>query len=582
LEARSLRFSKAWKIPAAVSHALETRGLAALALALGAAAAPVRGAPAAEATVIVLPVKNAATHAIIRGRLDETDPVVRAEALDALARIGDPADRAAIHGRLDDGDPRVRAEALRALARRGESADEAALVRLAGDGSAVVRRAVFDHAPDAFFERRPDLVAAGLAETDPAVRAAAARRAAVLDESPDALRQRIAAESDPAVRARLLCAFAGRNDGVRPIVLRAALEGDDRVLRQTALECLTPDDAAFAATALALAERERGAVAAAALGAVARLRPAGGAVTLIRRLDVERDPALWPPLCAALGVFDGDPAVVAALAGELRRRRGFSAQSAAAQALAGLTTPGIAAATAAGAGNGDPRVRVLVARILGGRREPASGATLWKMLDDAEASVLIAALEALHRLGSPREGARLDRVRALDSHEHPDVVAGAIRVRGDLGDREMIPALVQRLRRVRIDIPSSPRAAALDALIALGHGGEVRRAVELVAKNVVPPSQMNPEPIPDDPAVRRAALRYLERFGDAAAAERMLASFDEVPIPELRPDIARTASRLTGRRYRALPNYQHLIYSVESLDEPSHPPWPPNPGVAPE
>jgi len=563
LDAAARRFSNPWKTAAA-----------ALAIAAGAAAEP--------ATVVVLPVKNAATHAIIRGRLDEPDPAARAEALDALARIADPADRDSILARLDDADARVRAEALRALARRGETADDETLSRLIREGDATARRAVFDHAPAAFFERRPELVSAGLADPNPLVRASAAARAGALDEPPEDAVRRIAAEPDPAVRERLVRARAARRDAARAPVLRAALESDDRILRQTALDCLTPDDAEFAAAALARAERERGAVAAAAIAAAARLRPAGGAAALLRRLETETDPVLRPLLCSALGAYDGDPAVVAALAGELRQGRGYSAQTAAAQALDRLTAPGVAAAVAARAGDADPRVRALVAQLLGARREPAAVATLWGMLDDPDASVLVAALEALHRLGSPRAGARLDRVRALEAHEHPDVVAGAIRVRGDLGDREAIPGLAQRLRRVRVDIPSAPRAAALDALVALGHGSEVKRAVELAAKNVVPPSQLNPEPIPDHIDVRRAALRYLERFGDAAAAERLLASFDEVPIAELRPDIARTAEKLTGRPHRALPDHRYIEYSVESLDEPSHPPWPPNPGVAPE
>lgn len=540
-------------------------------------------ASAADPMVVVLPVKNAATHEMLRERLNEPDAADRMEALDALACIGDPADHERILARLADSYARVRAEALRALARRGESADDATLERLATDDSALVRAAVFAYVPDAFFRERPERVATGLADTEFRVRAAAAQRAAFLNESAEAFWSRITREPEPAVRERLLRARAATlEDPARAALLRAALDGTDRVLRQTALECLSPEDADFAAAALALAERERGAVAAAAFAALARLRPPGTVALLIRRWETESDPALWPPLCAALGTFDTDPAVVAALAKALRGDRGHIVHQTAAAALEKLTAPEVVAAVTAAAGDKDARVRAAVARILGGRSEPAAAATLWRMLDDAEPSVLAAALEALHRRGAPRDGARLDRVRSLENHENAEVVAGAIRLRGDLGDRDAIPALARRLHNLNRESHPAPRAAALEALIALGHAGEAPRAIELAAKKVIPSTATNPEPTPDHIAVRRAALRYLERFGDAAAAEELLAAFDDVPPPELRPDIARAVSRMTGRPYRALPDYSYRAYSVESLEEPSHPAWPPIPGVAPE
>lgn len=532
--------------------------------------------------LVVLPVKNAATHQMLRERLNEPDAVDRIEALDALARIGDPADRERILARLADTDARVRAEALHALARRGESADAATLDRLATDDSALVRAAVFEHAPDSFFRERPERVAAGLSDPQLPLRAAAARRVGVLNETAEAFWSRITREPEPAVRERLLRArVASPDDPARAALLRAALDGPDRVLRQTALECLSPEDVDFAASALALAEREQGAVAAAAFAALARLRPPGAATLLIRRWGTENDPALWPPLCAALGAFDGDPAVVSALTEALRGNRGRAVQTAAAAALEKLTAPEVVAAVATAAGDRDARVRAAVARILGGRREPEAAATLWRMLDDAEPDVL-AALEALYRQGAPRAGARLDRVRALEGHENAEVVAAAIRLRGVLGDRDAIPALARRLHNLNRESHPAPRAAALEALTALGHAGEVQRAIELAAKKVIPPSATNPEPTPDHLDVRRAALRYLERFGNASDGERLLVSFDEVPPAQLRPDIARALSRMTGRPYRALPDYGYRSYSVESLDEPSHPAWPPIPGVAPE
>ncbi len=539
-------------------------------------------AHAAEPNIIELPVKNPATHAILRNQLEATEPVLRAEALDALAHIGDPGDAAAVRARLHDPDARVRAEALRAMARRGETADDTDLARLAADADRIVRCTVFAHGPADFFRRRPDQVERGLNDAKPEVRVAAAAHVAALALAPEDAARRMLAESDSAARAAWLRSLAAAGGALRDAGLRAALTSSaDRALVQTALEIVARGDAGFDDAVLSRARAERGAVAAAAIAAAARVRCAGASQVLGQRLETENDPALWPALCEALGVLD-DETAVAALAAELQRRRGFAAQSAAVRALGGMKTLGASATLVAATRDPDPRVRTLAAETLGARREASAAAALWLMLDDGEAEVITAALQALHRLGTPRAGARPDRLRALTNHENPNVVAGAIRIRGDLGDRDMIPDLVQRLRRVRIDVPAEPRAAALDAMIALGHGAEVRRAIELVAKNVVPPSQYNPQPMPDSPSVRRAALRYLERFGDAAAAATMLAAFDELPPPDLRDDIARTATKLTGRPHRALPDYRYRSYDVESLQPPSHPSSPEKPGVVAE
>ena len=53
-----------------------------------------------ETGIIWFPVKDEATHDLIRGALKETDPLTRVQALAALTAIGDPADIPLIKGSL--------------------------------------------------------------------------------------------------------------------------------------------------------------------------------------------------------------------------------------------------------------------------------------------------------------------------------------------------------------------------------------------------------------------------------------------------------------------------------------------------
>lgn len=558
-------------------------GIAIIALALAGIAGAAEPAPATDEFVVVLPVKNAATHALLRGLLKDSDPIRRGEAIVALGRIGDAADAAAIRARLADDDPGVRALALNALAQLGTSAEDGILEKLAGDSDSAVRAALYASAPRAFFERRPDIVERGLQDSSPLARAAAADRADILAWTPEVAVRRLEAEPDSGVRARLVRARARRTDEARAPLLRAALESADAAARQAAFDSLTAEDAAtFGAMAVEALGRERGAAAAAAIAAAARLKPAGAAAALARRLAAETDPMLWPILCEALGAFDGDAVALDALAAEIRRRRSFFAQAAAVRALGGFRALSPAAALVEAARDADPRLRARAAEQLGGVGGAEAETALWALLDDDEPSVLVAAMDALRRCGAKADAARPARVRALDGRADPDVTAAAIRLRGALGDRDAIPSLVQRLRRIGGDDPPAPRAAALEALIALGHGAETARAAEIATKKVLPPTALTPERRTDHLHVRRAALRYLERFGGAAEAEILLRGFEELPESGLRPDLARALTKLAGRPYRALPDYRYVTHAVESLDAPSQPAAPPLPGVAAE
>ena len=66
-----------------------------------------------ETGVILLPVKDEATHAMLRASLRDHDPLVRIQGLVALATIRDPADQLAIHALESDPNAAVREQARR-------------------------------------------------------------------------------------------------------------------------------------------------------------------------------------------------------------------------------------------------------------------------------------------------------------------------------------------------------------------------------------------------------------------------------------------------------------------------------------
>lgn len=73
--------------------------------------------------------------------VDDDDPLVRAHAVRALARLGDPAGAEPVRGRLADPDPQVRANAATALGRLGGAGDRNLLDARLADPHADVRSA---------------------------------------------------------------------------------------------------------------------------------------------------------------------------------------------------------------------------------------------------------------------------------------------------------------------------------------------------------------------------------------------------------------------------------------------------------
>ncbi|HEX6853104.1 MAG TPA: HEAT repeat domain-containing protein [Candidatus Polarisedimenticolaceae bacterium] len=182
-------------------------------------------------------------------RLGDADPAIRAKAVRAVGRIGDPTVRARIEQASTDGQPSVRAAAALALGLLGEPAGEATLVALANDADPSVRaRAV--EGIGRVGATHATVVTAGLADPIAAVRFEAALAAWKLRDPAPALDPLIALLRDGDGAVRFAAAYALARLGSAPYaapssgaaVARLA-EDDLRRIRAAVAELVTDPEA---------------------------------------------------------------------------------------------------------------------------------------------------------------------------------------------------------------------------------------------------------------------------------------------------------------------------------------------------
>ena len=364
------------------------------------------------------------------GLVGDTDAAVRQAVVGALNSLGAPEMPARVVPLLGDEDPNVRESAVRIAGYFGYAECADLLLERCRDEDERVRRAAVEHLPYLEDPRVPGALIRALGHETPKVRAAAASALAQVEEAETVSHLTGALEDeDPWVRY-----FAARSLGQRgeseSVDALAGLAQADKFnhVRIAALEALGRiGGARAAAVAASLVESEDPDLGRAALAALGNIAHPDALPPLVNALR-SADAGLRAGAASALGerggaealeqlqrsaATDAEPAVSEAAIGALKKL-------ATAEAIAGLValTADAArreAAIAALSGVPDPRigdvarglshhsaeVRRAVVEVLARMKRPRASELLRAALDDADASVRLAAADALGKSYQP-------------------------------------------------------------------------------------------------------------------------------------------------------------------------------------
>lgn len=548
----------------------------------------------------VYPVKDPATHELLRAVATDDDPVVRTDVLRAFGNIGDERDEPLIRALLADRDSSVRQQAVRVAARLKMTLTDEECDALGHDADDRVRAELFAALPDIKLTGKLPRLETGLADAAVAVRLQAARAAARIAGAGELLKARGAVETDVGVSQAILAALAGVESGpARVALLKQALASRQVVVVGEALRQIGPAEGLELADMVAgLLAHRYPLVQAEAADVVAR---AGlhncipGVIELVQK----GDSALRPRACAALGAV-GDNAGVPALSRQFVEDADALTRHAAAVALVKIHSDDARQALQDALGHTQPAVRREAAWAMGEWNDSSLAGTVVVLLDDADAGVAMAAAEALGRLKNP-EGksplrARLAKgpatVQAVvvwalgelrDGEAVPGLIellttneiaaaatfeeiitaqANAAQALGRIGDARALPVL--RMILVEMTKYMAPvRQRAVEALQLMRDAEAMKRIMQLLTDKVVPTLV---EPVYDDPEVRMAALRYLAAMGDREIGEKILKGLKEVPPPEMRPLLAETLTGLLGRTFVPVPDQSYTDYRISSIN----------------
>jgi len=309
-----------------------------------------------------------------------------------------------------------------------------------------------------------------------------------------------------------------------------------------------------------------GTVAGAVCGALATLR--AGAPAVARRLTVEPSARIRRAAVAVLlAVHD---AATLRLVQELLGHARWQAREAAAATLAAWGDRSQALGLVPLLSDESEAVQVAAARGLAVLRHPATEAALRERLPAVADPVKVSILEALGALGSR---AAVPAMVAFVKGTNDVVGVAAAKALRSIEHEAIVPAFREIIFKVSY-WQLETRVEVLRQLRERGDDGLADRMVQFVTEKVVPPPPMGLGPMYDSVEARMEALRYLQRFGRPEHGARLWDRLTEVVPVEMRPLLAETLTKLTGRRYQPLPDQNYRRYFVESLGPP---PWPPTP-----
>jgi HEAT repeat protein len=223
----------------------------------------------------------------------------------------------------------------------------------------------------------------------------------------------------------------------------------------------------------------------------------------------------------------------------------------------------------------EPAVAAAAAEAVGWLRHPASRPLLLERLAQGPASVQERVAWALGQFRAKEAVPQLTRLLWAKHEGLESMVAEAL---GLIDDHSAWPELHKMLYQM-LEHGMNVRVKTIQALQQMGDKEIAPRIFQIVTEKVIPPTPMMPLPTYDATPVRAAALRFLREYGDTATGERLLKSFADTPPHDLRPVLAETVTKLTGRMFRPVPDETHTVYSVESLGQPPYQSVPPTPGV---
>lgn len=380
------------------------------------------------------------------GLIGHAELSVRQAAIAALNSLGHPEMPLRLQSLLCDKDPLVRESAVKIAGYFGYEECIELLLERCRDEEEAVRRAAIEHLPYIEDERVLDVLAEALQNEKPRVRAAAAHAFAYID-SPQAVSPLLAALNDNDAWVRFFAARSiGRHASSEGLDALARLAQHDSAnqVRIAALEALGSIGGVRAVAVLApFCETEDRDLARAALKALGMIGHPDALPLLLSALR-NNDAANRINAAQALGERGG-PGVPAALQWAAASDSEHNVVQAAIEALAKLSTPdaisalvgltadpsrravAIEALTGMGAkyideiarglANPQPAVRISVIEALSRMKQTRASDAINTALDDENATVRMAAVNALAHLGSRRAERKLATMARTD----PDI-----------------------------------------------------------------------------------------------------------------------------------------------------------------
>lgn len=485
--------------------------------------------------------------------LRDRDPVVRAAAVRAYARIAPPEAGTVLEGRLDDPNPRVRAAAAFGLGLLARPALAAALARPAADEDPRVRALAAQSLGRLAEPSTAPLLLAALGDEAPEVREEAALAAWRFSDPSAFLDRLIAGTADPEPKARFAAAYALARLGSAPFAARSAgptpgrLAETDLARVRSVLRSLAvakePEIRMQSARGLArpsTPEEES------ALGALAADPDPGVRVNAARSLAYEGAPvaphllklvrdaeaAVTRAALEGLGAVRTSEAAGVLVAGLERERRGFLLEAAIASLVDAYKTlaPPLLTSLAL---DPDPRVRARVAALLARYDDNEAEILARAFTRDRDASVRAAAVPVASRF-EPLDGPLWKSALADEDPAVRRAVAEAVGIRWKKPDgaaeakAALWPVLTAAWERAAGDVLPDARTAILETAVGAKEDPRARALLESGLGS------------PDPVTRRRAADLFLDAYGEDRRAD--VGAVVDLPLEHYR-EILEWASR---------------------------------------
>ncbi len=278
----------------------------------------------------------------------------------------------------------------------------------------------------------------------------------------------------------------------------------------------------------------------------------------LRRLEVEPSARIRRALVAVL-LAVRDAATLRSVLDLMQHER-WQAREAAAQAVEKWGDRELALRLVPLLSDASEPVQVAAGTALAALRHPETEAALLARLPAAADAVKPVMMTAL---GNLRSVAAVPALIEFATGTNDVLGVAAAEALSQIEDDRIVPAFRQVIYQVTY-LQMETRVVALRQLRERRDAALADRMTQFVTEQVVPPPPMAAGPMMDSVEARMEALRYLLVFGQAKHGARLLERLQE-PVPgEMRPLLAETLTKLTGRPYRPVPDQNYRRYFVES------------------